>query len=155
MGDPKRFDLFAGLVSSRAPKAAQIADVAGGKGYLRAAMGDRGFSRVTTWDKRASKIPGNQVYRYFDWATAPKYDLVVGMHPDEATDHIICYAGKHRVPAFICPCCVKPSAVTFWGGYKFKHWTTHLLQLIKERDLKYELHHLPMQGKNLVIEIIP
>lgn len=155
MGDPRRFDLFAKLISTRVDRGSRIIDVAGGKGYMRRALFDYKVQNTTTWDKTKSKIPGNHIYRYFKWDETPKYDIAVGMHPDEATDHIILYAGLHRVRAFVCPCCVKPSAAKFWKNHNFKHWTTHLIELAIQHGLKVEIHHLPMNGKNLVLEIFP
>jgi len=87
VGDSRRFNLFADLIVERFPAlhSSAIADVAAGKGYLKAALYLRGFRNVTSWDRRqrlAKPRPG-QRYGLFDYRTAPpEYRLVVGMHPD-------------------------------------------------------------------------
>jgi len=35
------------------------------------------------------------------------YHLVVAMHPDDAPDHAMLYASVRRMPAAICPSCVR------------------------------------------------
>ncbi len=159
MGDSHRFDLFGKLIARKLDLSMSIADVAGGKGYLQASMRQLGFSQIETWDKRLAMT--RKVHRrgyrfgYFDYKTAPKYDAVVAMHPDEGTDHCIMYAGLHRVPAIICPCCVKPSAVAFWSDRKYPAWLKHLANLAKEQYLKIEEYKLPMNGRNDVLVLTP
>ena len=133
----------------------RIADVAGGKGYLRSNLEEKGFSGVETWDKRFKHTAGKQIYRYFDYKTAPKYDAVIGMHPDEGTDHIIMYAGLNKVPAIICPCCVKPSAAMYWGNHKYKLWLEHLKKLAASLNLKVEEVKLKIVGRNDVLMLTP
>lgn len=137
MGDCRRFDKFADLISQSIPSDLKIADVAGGQGFLRCALAERGLTNVETWDKRSKRKEGKQRYAYFNWETAPLYDAVVAMHPDEGTDHSILYAAKYGVPAFICPCCAKGSAVTYWGRNKYHDWVKHLLKLAEDRGLKW------------------
>lgn len=114
MGDPKRFDLMARLVVGEFPERAgkAVADVAGGKGYLKAALYRLGWRGVTTIDARhrlAKHRPG-QCYGRFNYRDWRRWSLVLGMHPDEATDHIVLYAVRNLVPFVVCPCCIKPDA---------------------------------------------
>lgn len=123
MGDPRRFHAFAEVIVKHLHPSMAIADVAGGKGYLQAALRERGFRSITTWDRRR-RTPMTRLghrYDWFVWDRAPGYDAIVAMHPDEATDHAILYAGHHRIPALICPCCVRPSARLFLAPYKYSH----------------------------------
>ena len=54
MGDSHRFDLFAKLISTNFPnRDKRIVDVAGGKGYLRAALFQLGYKNV--WTQSCSK----------------------------------------------------------------------------------------------------
>jgi len=159
MGDSHRFDLFGKLIAEKFDNGMSIADVAGGKGYLQASLRQLGFSKIETWDKRlatARKVHRNGYrFGYFEYKTAPKYDAVVAMHPDEGTDHCILYAGLHRVPVIICPCCVKPSAVQFWGNRKYNAWMEHLIELSKSQGLKIEQFKLKMNGRNDVLLLTP
>ncbi len=159
MGDSHRFDLFGKLIARNLDSRMSIADVAGGKGYLQASLRQLGYSKVETWDKRlamARKVHRNGYrFGYFEYKTAPKYDAVVAMHPDEGTDHCILYAGLHRVPAIICPCCVKPSTVQFWGNRKYNAWMDHLIKLAGEQNLAIVQDKLPMNGRNDVLILKP
>ena len=158
MGDSHRFDLFAKMISSNFPKRdARIVDVAGGKGFLKEALRQLGYNNVVTMDKnrKAAKkqIGKNYKYGYFDYTTPEQFDCVCAMHPDEATDHAVMYAVHHRVPAFVCPCCIKPDAVQFNGIYKFNNWVDHLKKLGKSMEVQ-ELY-LGMSGRNLVLKFKP
>lgn len=159
MGDSHRFDLFGKLIAENLDPEISIADVAGGKGYLQASLRQRGFKKIETWDKRlatARKVHRNGYrFGYFDYKTAPKYDAVVAMHPDEGTDHCIMYAGLHRVPAIICPCCVKPSAVQFWETRKYNAWLDHLIKLAEQQNLTIQQKRLSMNGRNDVLILRP
>jgi hypothetical protein len=155
MGDPKRFDLFASAVEVRHPdRSTRIADVASGKGGLHAALWTRGYKNVTSWDKRKRNAKMRPGFRYglFDHRNATRdYDLVIGMHPDEATDQIVMYAVKHRKPFLVCPCCIKPTASVF-NGSGYDEWVQHLLGLTTDAGgWNIELIDLPMRGRNLVI----
>ncbi len=157
MGDVRRFDLFARFIASNFYKGANIADVAGGKGYLRAALHEYGFQTVTSWDRRhgnAKGRPGTR-YGYFTQDTADAYDLVVGMHPDGATDHIIRYAIKHRVPFVVCPCCIIPSAVTYWGKHSIHPWIAHLKNMATKAGFEVSESQLKMTGRNAVLVGLP
>lgn len=158
MGDARRFDLFAGLIESQFDnRDIRIADVAGGKGYLRAALYGRGYRNVTTWDKRNSNAKGRPGTRWghFLQDTPDKYDLALGMHPDAATDHIIKYAAKNSIPFIICPCCIMPSAVFYWGEQSFGAWHEHLVKLAKSEGFLVSETKLKMIGRNIVITGIP
>lgn len=154
MGDPRRFDTFARLISSVLLPDMRIADVAGGKGYLQAALRERGFSDVVTWDRRRSRCAARTMR--FDWFThdtRERYDAVVAMHPDEGTDHALLYAIKHRIPAIICPCCVKPSALEYWDRYTFRPWCRHLESYALNHGCSIEWTRLGISGRNDVMII--
>ena len=158
MGDSHRFELFAKMVATNFPKKdARIVDVAGGKGYLKEALRDLGYTNVLTMDKnrKAAKKQKHLAYKYgyFNCNTQEHFDCVVAMHPDEATNHSICYAVKHNITAFVCPCCIKPSAVLFQKNYKFHFWVEHLKNLAKGMEVQ-ELY-LKMSGRNLVLKFTP
>lgn len=155
MGDARRFDLFARLIHESFPdKSIRIADVAGGKGYLQAALRQNGYRSVISFDRRKrNAAPHRQHfmrYQWFNCDSPESFDLVVGMHPDEGTDHIIKYAGKNGVPFAVCPCCVRPSATAFWGKASYPKWIDHLLCVASEKSVTF-LETLKMNGRNDVI----
>lgn len=160
MGDKRRFNLFADLIVKHFPPAYyhNIADVAAGKGHLQLALRERGYKNVISFDKRKRKfrvrkagIKQDYHYRWFDSRVKQNFDLIVALHPDEATDHVIVEAGKGRIPFVLCPCCVKPDAVTYWGSYKFEEWVNHLKRLALKDNFEIQEIYLKMQGRNLVL----
>lgn len=157
MGDSRRFDLFGALIARNLDPQMRIVDVAAGKGYLQANLHERGFRDVESWDKRRRMAKGRRMYRYgyFDHRTAPDYDGIVAMHPDEATDQAVLYAGERRVPAIICPCCAKPSAVAYWGRNTYGGWMEHLVTLAQRHRLDVTHTALAMSGRNQVLILRP
>jgi hypothetical protein len=127
-----------------------MADVADGRGILQAALRERGFSHVTSWDRRRRSPYKRHGHRYgwFRHDTPDQYDAVVAMHPDEGTDHAILYAERHHIPAINCPCCVRPSAQPFWEPTKCHLWSAHLEQMARTVSLHVRWDRLPMNGRN-------
>lgn len=157
MGDSRRFDLFAKLAERHLSKELNIVDVASGKGYLQAALRQRGFKNIISWDKRKKNSSNRRGYRYgyFDYRCKEEYDALVALHPDEATDHSILYCGIRRIPGIICPCCVKPHAVSFFGSYNFQSWIKHLRSLAEKYNLSIQETVLPMDGRNFIMIMKP
>lgn len=158
MGDRRRFDLFATAISAQFyDRSLTIADVASGKGYLRHALMEHGYANITSWDKRPANSKGRPGRRYghFIWDKAPSYDLVLGMHPDGATDQIIRYAIEYRVPFVVCPCCIIPSAIMYWGHHSFGPWVDHLTKIAVEGRFRVIQSQLKMSGRNLVLTGLP
>ncbi len=159
MSDAARFHLMASLISGSFPnyQDARIADVAAGKGYLQAALRQRGYRNIVSIDKRPSFAGPRSVYRYgwFDWRTAEKFDLVIGMHPDEGTDHIVLYGRQHGIPWCVCPCCVRPSGAEYGAGKNdYWRWLAHLRRLGGGPSIVRSVA-LPMQGRNIVLTSPP
>lgn len=154
MGDPRRFDLFSRVISGEfSDRTLRIADVAGGKGYLQIALRERGFSRVTTFDKRHKRAGRSldYTYRFFGESVREDFHLIVGMHPDEATDEIIAAAHRRKVPFAICPCCVRPSAYAYWGDTNSSDWRRHLSEKAASLGFEVSRYRLRMDGANHVI----
>jgi len=156
MGDSRRFDLFAKVVANNFPPAKfrKVADVAGGKGYLGIALRERGYGQVTLFDKRRQHVRVKGIdfrYQYFGPGIKDDFDILVGMHPDEATDVIITEAARRKIPFAVCPCCVKPTAKPFFGQYTYTNWIEHLKRLAIQLGFKLMETVLPMNGKNIVL----
>lgn len=161
MGDSRRFDLFADLVAKRFSRAKglRVADVAGGTGGLQVALRARGFGDVVTFDRCRASDRARGVVAYvngwFDHRLEASFDLVVGMHPDEGSDHLVRYALRNRVPFVLCPCCVKPSAVPFAGPRDFRTWARHLGRMASAGGFAVESALLPMRGMSEVLIGVP
>jgi hypothetical protein len=153
MGDPRRFHLFAKMVQEYVPSTFRIADVAGGKGYLQSALRQLGYTSIVSWDRRPRYAVGRSGYRYgwFDHRSAPEYDAIVAMHPDEGTDHAIMYAVERGVIAIVCPCCTRPHAVPYWGDANYAGWREHLWSLASRGVRRPEWRRLKMNGRNDVL----
>lgn len=144
MADKRRFDLFAGLITTHFA-APRIYDIAGGLGRLNQALTVRGRD-VTTFDRRHKHLDGLKFEeRLFTLDEPCGCDLVVGMHPDGATQLIVQYAAKHHIPFAIVPCCSE-------NGMSYKPWMRHLLALAKDEGFaRVEELSLPMEGRARVI----
>jgi len=161
MGDKRRFNVFADLITEKFPsyQDARIADVAGGKGYLQMALRQRGYTNIMSFDKRkkysnrSTKRLGMYRWGWFDCRKhSREFDLVVGMHPDGGTDHIIEYGRINNTPFAVCPCCAIPSAAQYWGSHSnYREWMEHLEKLARNAAETMEVIHLPINGRSIVI----
>jgi hypothetical protein len=107
-GDPARFQVVADLVAARFPDARCVADVAGGQGMLSRLLRKRHNVRSEVIDPRGwtlRGVPGR--CEAFVADMADYYDLVVGLHPDEALREVVLAAGRR--PVLVVPCC------NFWS----------------------------------------
>jgi hypothetical protein len=159
MGDSKRFDLFAEYIARNFPvsKYKRVADIAGGQGYLQQALRKLSYD-VTTFDKRHKHVKSNKIqykFKYFDSSIKDDYDLLVGMHPDEATDIIIAEAIKRNIPFVVVPCCIKPTVTTFKGQQDYKAWVNHLKFFAMRQGYHVEEYQLKMAGKNILLKGSP
>lgn len=157
MGDRRRFDVFARYIKSNFPGEQRIADIASGKGYLQVALREQGYSYIVSYDKR--KIRCNKiktVYRLFDDKEKTQFDLLVGLHPDEATDVIITQAAKRKIPFVIVPCCVKPHDTVFWkSSSHYTEWIDHLQKYAEKLGFDVTMTRLPIKGRNIVMKGVP
>ena len=152
MGDRRRFDLFAELIRKNFNPAQykSIADVAAGKGYLQVALREKGFKEVRSFDLRRKVFHGLDYRRILFDSTIPgKFDLICGMHPDEATDVIIDTAARLRIPFVLCPCCTRSTVTIYWGAkLSFKGWYNHLVRFAKIKGFEVQEIRLHMNGRN-------
>jgi hypothetical protein len=109
-GDPDRFEAVAAFIYERYGAGVRyIADVAGGQGMLSRILHKRDNYESEVVDPRGwtlRGVPGRP--EAFDASLAGYYDLVVGLHPDEAT-RAVAEAARMR-PAILIPCC------NFWSA---------------------------------------
>jgi hypothetical protein len=104
-GDPARFEAVARFVDAQyARSVAFVADVAGGQGMLTRILRKQYNYDAEVVDPRGWTLRGVPVRQeMFSSELATFYDLVIGLHPDEALPAVV-EAALHR-PAIIVPCC--------------------------------------------------
>lgn len=147
-GDPERFAILADYIAERYWHTIHfIADVAGGQGMLSRILTKKYNYRSEVIDPRSNTLKGvaNQALP-FDGAMAAYYDLIVGLHPDEAT-RAVAEAALVR-PTILVPCC------NFWSEEKLGQ--EELLQAIEDfyqaHGVQYERVKLPFNSpKNIAL----
>jgi uncharacterized UPF0146 family protein len=99
MGDSKRFHVVSQFVA-RNFRPCKVLDVAGGSGELNIALSALGFD-VTTVDVVKGK--GKRIRGIFQLDQVVDFDLVVGLHPDGATNNLI--LNSQNKATVLVPCC--------------------------------------------------
>lgn len=145
-GDPHRFDVLADYIADRFGNSVRsIADVAGGQGLLARLLRKRGNYDCEVIDPRGWTLTGvRSRQEEFDPAMAPYYDLIIGLHPDEAL-RAVAQAALVR-PVVLIPCC------NFWSEQKLGR--DELLAVVEDyycrADVQYERVVFPFRGpKNI------
>jgi len=104
-GDPERFAVVAHYIAGEFGKrVTYIADIAGGQGMLTRILRKKYNYDAEVIDPRGFRlkgVPGKE--EEFNSKIADYYDLLVGLHPDEALKETL-EAGKIR-PTILIPCC--------------------------------------------------
>lgn len=148
MGDSRRFQVFADFIAKHYSSKMRVADIAAGKGYLSLALKERGFDNVTAFDIRSRVVKGLRFFRRnFTVEDARDFDLLIGLHPDEATDVIIFAATKFGKKFAVVPCCEKTLVSKYWGG----GWLKHLSKISSENGVEPKVCQLKMTGRNIVM----
>jgi hypothetical protein len=147
-GAPHRFDVMAMFISEYFGSRVQyIADVAGGQGMLSRLLNKRYNYDAEVIDPRGRRIkgvPGRE--EEFAPAMADYYDVVVGLHPDEAT-RALAEAARER-PVLIVPCC------NFWSEEKLgrDELVEAIEQFYRENSIAFDRIIFPFRGpKNIGI----
>jgi hypothetical protein len=104
-GDPDRFEVVAAFVAAEFGRSVRyVADVAGGQGQLARELRKRHGYEVEVVDPRPHRLRGvTGAAEAFTTDRASYYDLVIGLHPDEATRAVVESAIVR--PVVIVPCC--------------------------------------------------
>ena len=141
-GDPRRFDVVADFIDERyGSSVSYIADVAGGRGMLSRILRKRYNYEAEVVDPRGwalKGIPSRQVE--FDASLAGFYDLIVGLHPDEATRAVA--DGALVRPAILIPCC------NFWSEAKLgrDELVAAIASYYQENGVRYQIVTFPFKG---------
>src|SRR3989344_7074254 len=110
-GDPKRFEVITNFVLSKYGKSIKyIADIAGGQGMLTRMLCKKNYEAEVV-DPRGYTLKGvPSRAEEFKLDMADYYDLIIGLHPDEATRAVV--ESAKVTPTLIIPCC------NFWDRTK-------------------------------------
>ncbi len=147
-GDPTRFEVVAEFIYNRYGKSIHyIADVAGGQGMLCRILRKKYNYECEVIDPRGwtlRGVPGRAVE--LDPSETAYYDLIVGLHPDEAT-RAVARAALIR-PVILIPCC------NFWSDEKLGR--DELIEAIesyyREHGIRFERVTFSFRGpKNIGI----
>lgn len=148
-GDPTRFDVVTDFVIDRfsGKNVEFVADVAGGKGLLARTLSKKANFICELIDPRQTVLKGiNHRSEEFSAEMADYYDLLIGLHPDEALREMA-KAALIR-PVVLIPCC------NFWDDQR--RGTKELLDAIedfyKQNSVYFERIALKFKGpKNIAI----
>ncbi len=150
MGATSRNAVFACWLMRQFPKAQRVLCVADGKGALSRELAKRQKTVTVVEAKPRFGGLGHKRIEYKrGWFTRDTSvgdaELIVGMHPDEATAEIILAARANGLPWAVVPCCIKgdgAKACKTFGG-----WLRRLVSL----DPPAQQTVLKFSGKNVVL----
>jgi hypothetical protein len=107
-GDERRFEATADFVAARFPEARSAADVAGGQGMLARILRKRHNIDCDVVDPRGWVLRGvSSRAEEYRADMASYYDVVIGLHPDNALREVVNSALVR--PVVVVPCC------NFWS----------------------------------------
>ena len=148
-GDEARFEEVAEFVYKRFGNSIKyIADVAGGQGMLSRILNKKYNYDTEVIDPRHYQVVGvkNRECEYKS-DMAGFYDLVIGLHPDEAIRDVV--ESSKTCPILVIPCC------NFWDRSKklgTKEMVIEISKWMDENNIKYEIVTFNFKGpKNIGI----
>jgi len=148
-GDETRFKEIADFVNIKFGNSIKyIADVAGGQGALSRILNKKYNYQSEVIDPREYQIVGiNNRKCHYSYQMADYYDLIIGLHPDEATKDVVKSAPKR--PILIIPCC------NFWDKSKklgTKELVNAICEYLENENIAYEKIKFNFKGpKNIGI----
>lgn len=152
-GDPARFEVIASYIAKNyTGTVKRIADVAGGQGMLCRILSKKYNFECEVVDPRGFALIGvkNRSEEY-QADMADYYDLIVGIHPDEALKEVV-YSAKVR-PVIVIPCC------NFWSKEETlgrEALLDKIEEFYKENGIKYKRVTFDFSGpKNIGIISTP
>ena len=154
----------------------RVLDVAGGKGDVSVELAQHGVACTVVEPnlrakpaKRRVAGGGSGAAHAIQWRQAtfvgdetdlPEFDLIVGLHPDQATEPIVDAALQTRKAFAVVPCCVfaseRPRIVRTKGGQdravvSYGEFVDYLQQKAAAAGRSCHLAFLPVRGKNRVL----
>lgn len=140
-GDSTRFETVAQVIwETYDQKIHYIADVAGGQGMLSRILNKKYNYESEVIDPRTYQLRGVDA-RAEEYTSdmADYYDLVIGLHPDQATRPVVESALVR--PIFVVPCC------NFWDRSRKlgrDALVDEICEYLNENDIKYKKLELPL-----------
>jgi hypothetical protein len=136
-GAPERFEVVAGFIYEYfGKKIRYIADVAGGRGMLTRILNKKYGYESEVIDPRGYTLVGTPSRKEeFKAEMAKFYDLIVGLHPDEATKEVA--RAAIYTSTLLIPCC------NFWDKTKKlgrDALIDEITQSYKDKKIKYEIY---------------
>lgn len=148
MGDSRRNVEFAKFIRRQFPKAESVLVVADGKGELANELAKK-YKKVRVIEAKPRQTKKRKRVRYhkgwFSYTDEVEEDIIVGMHPDEATADIIKAAKNNNKKFAVVPCCLK--GLEAHGVNGFNEWVKKLERIAGT----CRMTRLPIYGKNVVI----
>ena len=148
-GAEGRFEEIAEFVYERFGNSIKyIADVAGGQGMLTRILNKKYNYDCEVIDPRHYQVVGVKNHECdYKSEMASFYDLIIGLHPDEAIRDVV-ESAKVR-PVLVLPCC------NFWNRTKklgTKEMIEEICKWLKNNNIKYEVITFNFKGpKNIGI----
>lgn len=148
-GAVDRFEEVAEFIHDRFGNSIKyIADVAGGQGMLSRILNKKYNYESEVIDPRHYQVVGvNNRECEYKSSMAGYYDLVVGLHPDEAIRDVI--ESSLTRPVLAIPCC------NFWDRTKklgTKEMVEEICKWLEENNIEYEIINFNFKGpKNIGI----
>ena len=148
-GDESRFEEIAGFVYERyGNNIKYIADVAGGQGLLAKILSKKYNYEAEVIDPRGHQLKGvSNRQGGYKQDMADYYDLIIGLHPDEATREVV--ESARNKPVLVVPCC------NFWDRERklgARELIADICAYFDGQDIKYEIIKFKFKGpKNVGI----
>ena len=142
-GDIDRFEITADFIYNYFGSSVNyIADVAGGQGLLSRILNKKYNYCSEVIDPRGFTLKGvpNRKCEYI-WQMAEYYDLIVGLHPDEAIKEVV--ESALYKPAVIVPCC------NFWDTTQklgSKELVKSICAYLTGKSVKHEIRMFDFKG---------
>ena len=148
-GDNSRFDEVAKFIYERYGNTIKyIADVAGGQGLLTKVLNKKYNYESEVIDPRQYQVKGvpNRQTEYKK-EMADFYDIIIGLHPDEATRDVV--ESAHVKPILVVPCCNHWDTTTKLGS---KELIADMCAYLENNNIVYEIIKFGFAGpKNIGI----
>ena len=142
-GAPERFEVVADFIANKFGKNIKyIADVAGGRGMLSRLLNKRYNYESEVIDPRGWALVGVPNRKEeFTTEMASYYDLVIGLHPDDATRPVV--ESALITNTLVVPCC------NFWDKTQKlgrNELQDSIEQYYKDNNIKYEKAELEFKS---------
>lgn len=155
MGDPRRCEVFAKNIFYKFPpqKYKTILVVADGDLSLSKHLQEYGYHSVIVYEPKprpkAKKTLLNLtlISKWFCREEKIKADVIVGMHPDEATVEILQWARSNKKPFAVVPCCILGDIRFTMNCHKFKDWIDRLKRINENTEIEI----LNINGKSTML----